>query len=121
MGEGGNGWREAVRFAGFTDGELRLFDCLLTDDRSRNAIGIVRRYADGLASSEELAAASSAAFDAAMEADAGEAANAAAWAVWEATIDVASDAAAEDSQSDEGRRSRLEGSNESDGEVCDEG
>jgi hypothetical protein len=61
-----------------TDRELRLFACfcarqnwhLLTDDRSKHAIEVAERYADGLATDDDLAAA---------RAEAMDAANAAAW------------------------------------------
>lgn len=76
-----------------TDRELRLFACfcarqnwhLLTDDRSKHAIEVAERYADGLATDDDLAAARAAAWDAAWDA-----ASAAAWA---ATKDAARDAA----------------------------
>jgi hypothetical protein len=59
-----------------TDRELRLFACfcarqnwhLLTDDRSKHAIEVAERYADGLATDDDLAAASAAARDAARAA-----------------------------------------------------
>jgi len=56
-----------------TDKELRLFACfcarqnwnLLTDERSRNAIEVAERFANGKATKEELKAAYVAAYDAA--------------------------------------------------------
>jgi len=59
-----------------TDKELRLFACfcarqnwhLLTDERSRNAIEVAERFANGKATKEELKAAYVAAYDAAYDA-----------------------------------------------------
>jgi hypothetical protein len=60
---------------------------LMTDERSKNAIHVARKHADGLATHEELAAAGDAAWAAALAAAraaagdaAGDAARAAAWA-----------------------------------------
>lgn len=80
------------------DQELRLFavECarqvqhFMTDPRSLAALDVAERYANGLATSEELGAARAAAWDAARAADAArEAAWGAAWdaawgAAWEA-------------------------------------
>ena len=75
-------WRHlAVRFA-------RTVDHLMTDHRSLTALDVAERYADGLASDADLAAARDAAWDAARDAardaaaaawDAAAAARAAAW------------------------------------------
>ena len=71
-------WRHlAVRFA-------RTVDHLMTDHRSLTALDVAERYADGLASDADLAAAWDAAWDAAAAAraaawDAAAAARAAAW------------------------------------------
>ena len=68
-------WRHlAVRFA-------RTVDHLMTDHRSLTALDVAERYADGLASDADLAAAWDAARDAAWDAawDAAAAARAAAW------------------------------------------
>ena len=87
-----------------TDKELRLFACfcarqnwnLLTDERSRNAIEVAERFANGKATKEELKAAYVAAYDAAY-ADAAydAAARAAAVAAYAARVAarVAADAA----------------------------
>ena len=77
---------------------------LMTDERSLNALDVAERYADGLANSEELAAAQDAAWDASRDAaraaeraaaqaaardTAWDAAWAAAWAAaWDATRDA---------------------------------
>ena len=66
----------ATRSGVFDDRTLRLFACwcarqvwhLLTDERSRNAVVVAERYADGKATSEELSAAESAAESAAWSA-----------------------------------------------------
>ena len=63
----------ATREGVLTDKELRLFACfcarqnwnLLTDERSRNAIEVAERFANGKATKEELKAAYVAAYDAA--------------------------------------------------------
>jgi hypothetical protein len=79
-----------------TDRELRLFACfcarqnwhLLTDDRSKHAIEVAERYADGLATDDDLSAAWAAARDVAMAA-----ARDVAWAAtWAAARDAAMDA-----------------------------
>ena len=83
-------WRHlAVRFA-------RTVDHLMTDHRSLTALDVAERYADGLASDADLAAARDAAWDAAR--DAAAAARAAAWdaaaaaraAAWDAARDAQS-------------------------------
>jgi len=69
-----------------TDRKLRLFACaccravwhLLTDERSQHAVEVAERYADGLATQEELIAAWKAAWDVASAA-ASDVASAAAW------------------------------------------
>jgi hypothetical protein len=100
-----------------TNRELRLFACwsvrqvwfLLTDERSRNAVEVAERYAEGMATAAELAAAreaAGAAWAAARAAAlAAEVARAAAWAAevaaWAAAraaalaAEVAAEAAAE--------------------------
>ena len=64
-------WREwiATRTGVLTDRELRLYGCwcvrqvwhLLTDERSRTAVEVSERFADGKATKKELAAARAAA------------------------------------------------------------
>ena len=85
----------------YNDKNLRLFACwclrqiwhLLTDERSKNAVEVLEKYANGEASKEELAVARDAAW-----AVAGDAARAAAWdaaraAAWDAAWDAARAAA----------------------------
>jgi hypothetical protein len=93
-------WRVwiATRRGVIDDKTLRLFACwsvrqvwnLLTDERSRNAIEVAERYAEGKATDEELATAQAAA-RAAAEAAAGAArgAAAAAWDAAGAALDAA--------------------------------
>jgi hypothetical protein len=85
----------------WNDKTLRLFACwcvrqfweLLTDERSRNAVEVAEKFANGEATSEELVAARDAAWDAAGDA-AGDAARDAAWsAAWDAAGEAAWDAA----------------------------
>ena len=64
---------------------------LLTDKRSRDAVGIAERYAVGDASLEELAAARDAAWDAAGDAARDAAGAAARDAAWDAARDAQSD------------------------------
>jgi hypothetical protein len=92
----------------WNDKNLRLFACwcvrkiwhLLTDERSRNAVVVAEKYANGDATQEELAAAwdaagaAAGAARAAAWAAAGAAAGAAAWdAAWDAAWAAAGDAA----------------------------
>lgn len=106
-------WRIWLACRVLPDNVLRKFACrcvreiwhLLTDERSRNAVEVAERYADGLASDEELAiardavwdatrnAASAAAWDAARDAAWGAARDAAWDAAWGAAWDAARDAA----------------------------
>jgi hypothetical protein len=67
----------------------RQVEHLLTDDRSRNAINVAERFANGEATDEEMAAAGAAAWDAA-----GDAAGDAAWAAARAAARDAAWAAA---------------------------
>ncbi|MCC3246720.1 hypothetical protein LG047_15575 [Methylocystis sp. WRRC1] len=75
----------------------RQVEHLMTDDRSRAALDVAERYANGLATDGELDAAKDAARDAAMEAASSaamEAASAAAWAAARAAASSAARAAA---------------------------
>jgi hypothetical protein len=84
----------------WNDKNLRLFACwcvrqiwhLLTDERSRNAVVVTEKYANGETTGEELAAARAAARDAAGDA-AGDAARAVAWDAARAAARAAGDAA----------------------------
>jgi hypothetical protein len=74
-------------------GDGRTVWDLLTDERSRNAVEVAERHANGLATDEESAAARDAAWAAAWAA-AWDAARDAAWAAaWDAARDAARDAA----------------------------
>lgn len=105
-----NGLDDALWCLRAVDGyqrEMRLFavDCarsvqhLMTDPRSLAAVDVAERYADGLATDSELAAARAAAWDAAGAAAwdaAWYAAGAAAWdAAWAAAGDAAGDVQAD--------------------------
>src|SRR5271166_2226126 len=94
--------RLVKRFMTWNDRTARLFACdcadavrhLMKDKRSTDAIDIARRFANGAATKEELAAAEAAARAAAREADAEAAAweaarEAAAWAAREAAAEAA--------------------------------
>ena len=90
-------WRIWLAFRTFPDNLLRKFACrcvrevwhLLTDERSRNAVEMAERHADGLATDEELAAARDAA-SAARTAGWGTAMYAARDAAWGAVSAAAS-------------------------------
>ena len=100
--------RRTVLWMANAERELRLFACwsirntpladgrmvwdLLTDKRSQTAVEVAERYADGLATDDELAAAGDAAWAAAWAA--GDAAWAAAWAAGDAAGDAAGAAGA---------------------------
>jgi hypothetical protein len=86
----------ATRPGVLTDRELRLFACwccrhqvwhLLTDERSRHVVDVAELYAEGKATSDELAAAEDAAW--AAERAAAWAAEAAAWAATRAAAEAA--------------------------------
>jgi hypothetical protein len=75
----------------------RQVEHLMTDQRSKNALDVADRHADGLATDDELAASWAAAWEAAWEAAgaaAGAAAGEAAWAAAGAAARVAAGAAA---------------------------
>ena len=84
----------------WNDKTLRLFACwcarqvwdLLPDERSRNAVEVAERYANGEATNEELSAARDAARDAAWAAARDAARDAARAAAWAAARDAATDA-----------------------------
>ena len=80
-----------------TDKELRLFACwcvrqvwdLLTDERSRTAVEVAERFANGEATAEELSAAETAAWYAAWYVEEGAKwSKWAAWAAWHAAYDA---------------------------------
>jgi hypothetical protein len=74
---------------------VRQLGELLTEDDSRTAVEVAERYADGLATDEELAAASAAADEAVKEVDGEEAATAAAVDAADAACGAASEDAAD--------------------------
>jgi hypothetical protein len=98
-------WLEwiATRPGVLPDRELRLYACwcvrqvwnLLTDERSRTAVEVAERYADGLATDAELGAAQAAAGDAARDAARDAAWDSARYAAWDAAWAAARAAAGE--------------------------
>jgi hypothetical protein len=101
-------WLHANDIIKIDDRTLRLFACrciretpigdgrtvwdLLTDERSRNALEVAEKYANGEVTDEELSAARAAARAAAMDAARAAARAAARDAAWAAARDVAMDA-----------------------------
>jgi hypothetical protein len=93
------GWRVwiATRYGVLDDRTLRLFACfcarqmwhLLTDERSRQAVLVAERFAEGRATREELDAARDAAMDATWAAAGAAAWNAARNAAWAAARNAA--------------------------------
>ena len=87
----------------YNEKTLRLFACwsvrqiwhLLTDERSRRAVEVAEKFANGEATAEELAAARDAASDAAWDAARDAARAAARAAAWAAARDAARDAASD--------------------------
>jgi hypothetical protein len=96
-------WLHNEGIIAISDADLRLFACdcvrytpigdgrtvwdLLTDERSRNAVEVAERYANGDATEDELNAARDAAWYSAWAA--GAAARDAAWAAWDTARDAA--------------------------------
>ena len=91
----------ALRCVKGHDRDLRLYavwcarqvEHLMKDQRSRNALDVAERHANGLATDEELDAACAAARDAAWDAARAAARDAARAAAWDAARDAARDAA----------------------------
>jgi hypothetical protein len=98
-------WRiwVATRKSMVSDRVLRKFACacvrqvwhLLTDERSRNAVEVAERFADGNATKEELKQAKHAAWAAACAAASDAASNTASDAAWAAASDAASNTASD--------------------------
>jgi len=109
------------------DKEIRLFAVwcarqvqhLMTDQRSLDAIDVAERFANGLASEEELRVAWAAAWAAAWDA-AGAAAGSAAWAAARGAAWAAAWAAARDAAWDAARGAAKEAQSKKLIEICEE-